>query len=117
MELPWHLYLMASIYILAGLNHFRKPKMYQRTIPPYFPNAKLMNILSGFAEIAFGIALLIPAYKSIGAWGIIFLLVAFLTVHVYTIQDKRAGFGLPKWVLWLRIPLQFVLIYWAYIYI
>ena len=117
MELPWHLYLMASIYILAGLNHFRKPKMYERIIPPYLPNAKLLNILSGFAEILFGLSLMIADYSSFGAWGIILLLIAFLTVHIYMLQDKKAGFGLPKWLLWLRIPLQFLLIYWASQYI
>jgi uncharacterized membrane protein len=116
MDFPWHLYLMASIYILAGLNHFRKPKMYERIIPPYLPNAKWLNLLSGIAEIIFGIALLIPSCSKIGAWGIIFLLLAFFTVHVYMLQDKKASFGLPKWVLWLRIPLQFLLLYWAYLY-
>lgn len=116
MDFPWHLYLMASIYILAGINHFRKPKMYERIIPPYFPNAKLLNLLSGFAEIVFGILLMIPGYSKFGAWGIIFLLVAFFTVHIYMLQDKKASFGLPKWLLWLRIPLQFLLIYWAYLY-
>ncbi|RRJ92585.1 DoxX family protein [Flavobacterium macacae] len=117
MDFPWHLYLMASIYILAGLNHFRKPKIYERIIPPYLAHAKLLNIVSGFAEIVFGVALMIPAFSIIGAWGIILLLVAFFTVHIYMLQDKKAGFGLPKGLLWLRIPLQFVLIYWASLYI
>lgn len=116
MDFPWHLYLMASIYILAGINHFRKPRMYERIIPPYFPNVKLLNLLSGFAEIIFGILLMIPSYSRFGAWGIIFLLISFFTVHIYMLQDRKAGFGLPKWLLWLRIPMQFLLIYWAYRY-
>lgn len=117
MDFPWHLYLMASIYILAGLNHFRRPKMYERIIPPYLPDAKLLNILSGLAEILCGLLLIFPAYSSFGAWGIIVLLIAFFTVHIYMLQDKKAGFGLPKWLLWMRIPLQFLLIYWASLYI
>jgi len=116
MEYPWHLYLMASIYILAGLNHFRKPKMYERIIPPYLPNPKFLNLASGVAEIVFGIALLLPDYSKMGAWGIIALLIAFFTVHIYMLQDERAGFGLPRWVFWLRIPLQFLLILWAFNY-
>lgn len=116
MDFPWHLYLMAFIYIFAGINHFRKPKIYERIIPPYFPNAKMLNLLSGVAEIVFGILLMFPSYSKFGAWGIIVLLVAFFSVHIFMLQDKKAGFGLPKWVLWLRIPLQFVLIYWAFLY-
>lgn len=116
MDFPWHLYLMAFIYIFAGINHFRKPKIYERIIPPYFPNAKMLNLLSGVAEIVFGILLMFPSYSKFGAWGIIVLLIAFFSVHIFMLQDKKAGFGLPKWVLWLRIPLQFVLIYWAFLY-
>ena len=51
MNLPWHLYLMAFLYIIAGINHFRNPGMYIRIIPPFFSNPKLINILSGAAEI------------------------------------------------------------------
>lgn len=116
MDSPWHLYLMASIYILAGLNHFRKPKMYVKIIPPYFPNPKLLNILSGLAEIIFGLLLCLPAYSHFGAYGIILLLIAFFTVHIYMLQDKKASFGLPRWILILRLPLQLLLIYWAYLY-
>lgn len=117
MDLPWHLYLMASLYILAGLNHFRKPKMYVRIIPPYFPAPKVLNIVSGLAELLFGILLCIPAYSSYAAYGIIFLLIAFLPGHIYMLQNKKASFGLPKPVLIMRIPMQFLAIYWAYLYI
>ena len=55
MQLPWHLYVMAVMYILAGINHFRRPRLYLKIIPPYFPKPKLLNALSGFAEIALGV--------------------------------------------------------------
>lgn len=117
MDLPWHLYVMAGLYILAGLNHFRKPKMYERIIPPYFPYPKFLNILSGLGEVFFGLLLCFPAYSSYGAYGIIFLLLAFLPVHIYMLQNEKASFGLPRPVLILRIPIQFLLIYWAAVYI
>ncbi len=116
MTLPWHLYLMAFVYFLAGLNHFRNPSLYIRIIPPYFSNPKLLNSLSGLAEILLAILLCIPKTSSIGAWGIIALLIAVFPTHIYMYQDKKAAMGLPKWVLLLRMPLQLVLIYWAYQY-
>lgn len=117
MILPWHLYLMAFLYILAGINHFRKPGMYIRIIPPIFKNPKLINILSGIAEIILGILLIIPATTLIAAWGIIALLIAIFPANIYMFQNKKAGFGLPKWILFVRLPLQIVLIYWASQYI
>jgi uncharacterized membrane protein len=116
MNLPWHLYLMALIYIVAGLNHFRTPKLYERIIPPYFSNPKLLNLISGFAEITLGIALLISRYSNYAAWGVIALLIAIFPTHIYMYQNNEAGMRLPKFVLLLRMPLQLGLIYWAYMY-
>ncbi|KGO93417.1 DoxX family protein [Flavobacterium subsaxonicum] len=116
MTLPWHLYLMAAIYILAGLNHFRVPKIYTRMIPPSFPNPKALNILSGLAEFLLGIALCIPAVSTYAAWGIIVLLVAVFPANVFMYTNDRAGMGLPKWVRLVRLPLQILLILWAYLY-
>ena len=116
MTLPWHLYLMAAIYIVAGLNHFRVPGLYQRMIPPALPNPKALNILSGLAEFILGIALCVPAVSSWAALGIIALLVAVFPANVYMYTNERAGMGVPKWVLLLRMPLQLALIAWAYFY-
>lgn len=116
MNLPWHLYAMAFVYILAGLNHFRNPRLYLKIIPPYFPNPKLLNSISGFAELLLGILLCIAATSKLAAWGIIGLLVAIFPANLYMYTNEKAGMGLPKWILLLRIPLQFVLLYWAFQY-
>ncbi|SHG38765.1 Uncharacterized membrane protein [Flavobacterium segetis] len=116
MNFPSHLYIMALIYFVAGVNHFRNPRIYIKIIPPYFPNPKLLNIISGAAEMILGIALIIPSLSNFAAWGVIALLAAIFPTHLYMYFDKKAGMGLPKWVLLLRMPLQLGLIYWAYQY-
>jgi len=117
MSLPWHLYLMALLYIIAGVNHFRNPKIYLKIIPPFLPNPKLLNLLSGFAEIILGIGLCVPFLTKVSAWGIIFLLIAIFPANIYMLQNEKAALGLPKWLRLLRLPLQGILIYWAFIYI
>ncbi|NDV45142.1 MauE/DoxX family redox-associated membrane protein [Flagellimonas sediminis] len=114
---PWHLYLMGILYILAGIMHFARPKMYQRIIPDYLPNAKFLVILSGIAEILLGLGLFFEADRTWAAIGIICMLIAFLPVHFYMLANEKAAMGIPKWVLILRIPLQFGLMYWAYNYV
>ena len=116
MALPWHLYLMAVIYILAGLNHFRVPRLYAKMIPAAFPSPKVLNILSGAAEIILGILLCIPAVSAYAAWGIIALLIAIFPANVYMYTNDKAALGMPKWARLLRLPLQLALMYWAYIY-
>lgn len=116
MSLPLHLYLMAFVYFIAGINHFKNPRLYIKIIPPYFPNPKLLNSLSGVAEMILGIALCISAISNFAAWGVIALLIAIFPTHVYMYFEEKARMGLPKWVLLLRMPLQLGLIYWAYQY-
>jgi uncharacterized membrane protein len=116
MLLPWHLYLMAFLYILAGINHFRVPRIYVKMIPSALPSPKTLNTLSGAAEITLGILLCIPTVSSYAAWGIIALLVAIFPANVYMYTNEKAAMGLPKWVRLIRLPLQLLLIYWAYLY-
>ena len=116
MSLPWHLYAMALLYVLAGINHFRVPRLYYKIIPSYFSNPKLLNIISGAAEIVLGITLCIPQLSKYAAWGIIGLLIAIFPANLYMFQNDKASMGLPKWVRAIRLPIQFLLIYWAYIY-
>lgn len=116
MIFPWHQYLLAIIFILAGFNHFRVPKLYNKIIPPYIPAKSTMVIVSGVLEMVLGMMLLNPENQVVGAWGIIVLLILFLPVHVYMLQNQKASLKLPKWILILRIPLQFGLMYWAFLY-
>jgi uncharacterized membrane protein len=116
MSLPWHLYVMALLYVVAGLNHFRTPRLYHKIIPPYFPNPKTINLLSGTLEIVLGILLCIPLLSEFAAWGIIALLIAVFPANVYMYQNDEAALGLPQWMRFIRLPLQLVLIWWAYLY-
>ena len=116
MTLPWHQYLMGIIYILAGLNHFRQPRLYLKIIPDYLPNPNLLNKLSGLAEILLGILVCFSFSSNFAAWGIIALLIAIFPANIYMFQNDKAALGLPKWIRLLRLPLQLALIYWAFQY-
>ncbi|MAZ72969.1 MAG: hypothetical protein CMC70_07455 [Flavobacteriaceae bacterium] len=114
--LPWHQYLLGVLFIIAGMFHFQKPKMYKHIIPPYLPAPSTLVAVSGITEMIAGFLLLNPETQTIAAWSIIAMLVAFIPVHIYMLQNEKAAMKLPKWILILRLPLQFVLMYWAYLY-
>ncbi|MGB5274121.1 MAG: hypothetical protein WBN39_08705 [Flavobacteriaceae bacterium] len=114
---PWHLYVMAALYMVAGLMHFIKPAIYLRIMPRYLPNHKALVLWSGVAEIGLGIGLCVPFLKNSALYGIIAMLAIFLLVHFYMLSGEKASAGIPKWILILRIPLQFGLMYWAYVYL
>lgn len=117
MNEPIGLYIMAAMYILAGTMHFIKPKLYMRVMPKYLPNHKALVYLSGIAEILLGIGLCMPLLKNLSIYTIIAMLAVFLLVHFYMLSGEKASAGVPKWILLLRIPLQFGLMYWAWVYL
>ncbi|WP_234736092.1 DoxX family protein [Tellurirhabdus bombi] len=109
------LYLMAAIYTVAGILHFTATRTYIKIMPPYLPAHKALVLLSGGAEILLGLALLIPSLRPWAAWGIILLLIAIFPANLYMLTSGKFT-SLPTWVLFLRLPLQLVLIWWAYQY-
>lgn len=116
MNNEWHLYVMATLYIVAGLLHFIKPRIYLRIMPRYLPNHRLLVYLSGIIEIILGSLLLFEKTQLLSCYLIIAMLAAFLLVHFYMLKGEKEAAGFPKWLLILRIPIQFLLMYWAYIY-
>ncbi|MGB3151985.1 MAG: hypothetical protein WBB27_15110 [Maribacter sp.] len=114
---PWHLYLMAAMYVFAGIMHFIKPKAYLRIMPRYLPSHRTLVFLSGVAEMILGIGICFSFSKNFSIYGIIAMLTVFLLVHFYMLSGEKAAAGIPKWILLLRIPLQFGLMYWAFWYL
>ena len=107
-------YLLAAVFIGAGILHFAAPAPYLRIMPPYLPAPLLLVYLSGAAEIVGGLGLLLPATRQVAGWGLILLLVAVFPANVYMLQAHGAGSSVPLWALWLRLPLQLALIAWVW---
>jgi len=113
------LYVMAALYLLAGLNHFRNPQVYYTIIPPWIGNAALVNTLAGIAEIVLAILLLFNATRRWACYGIMLMLIAFVPTHIYMLQEGLGlnGNAAPAWLLWIRlIILQPLLIFWAWVH-
>jgi len=109
------LYILAAFFIYAGYSHFKNPKFFYRITPPMIKKwEKEINIIVGIAEILGGIGLMIPMTQIYAAWGLILLLIAVFPANIYHLTSKGAGMKIPIWFLWVRLPLQFLLIWWAY---
>lgn len=114
--MKYGLYVMAALYVFAGIMHFIKPGGYMAMMPPYLPAHKALVFWSGVAEAALGIGLLFPATRSWAAIGIIILLIAVFPANVYMATAEKFQ-SLPRWLVWGRLPLQGLLIWWAWLYV
>ena len=110
------LYLMAVLYIAAGVNHFWHTAMYQSIMPPYLPWPLQLVYISGVFEILFGLLLLPKPTRRLAAAGIIFLLVAVFPANVQMAVNYAREHNPHLWVAILRLPLQGVLVWWAWGY-
>ncbi|TKC08130.1 DoxX family protein [Pedobacter polaris] len=114
------LWLMIIFYFGAGVNHFIKPSPYLTIIPPYLPYPKMLNYIAGFFEITFALLLFSVKARKYACWGIILMLIVFLSSHIIMIQKANdAPFLLGNWTItpfiaWLRIPFQVIFVFWAY---
>ena len=112
--------LLVIGYLLAGFNHFRVPAFYIDIIPSYFPHPELLSMIAGCCEIGFAILLIFTKTREFAAWGIVFMLIAFIPVHLQMVLDspyKLGGAIVSPVILWIRlIILQPLLIWWAWCY-
>jgi len=108
--------VLTLFFILAGINHFRQTGFYLRMMPPYVPWHLTMVQISGVAEMGLGLLLLIPAASRTAAWGLIALLIAVFPANLQMALHPETFPEFSPRALWLRLPLQAVLIAWAYWY-
>lgn len=102
--------------MVAGAAHFVRPDIYMKIMPPYLPWHRGLVLVSGLCESALGILLLIPRFTVPAAWGLIALLIAVFPANVHMAMHPRFYSAMSPLLLWLRLPLQGVLIAWAYAY-
>lgn len=111
-------WLLTVLMVLAGANHFVSPDPYVAMMPAALPAHLALVYVSGVAEIAGGLGLILPRTRRAAAWGLVLLLLAVFPANVnMAVNHLPLGErALPAWALWGRLPLQAVLIAWAWWY-
>jgi uncharacterized membrane protein len=107
--------VFAALFLFVGVQHFRSTEFFVKIMPPYLPIHRELVLLSGVFEIALGLLLLVPQTTRLAAWGLIALLIAVFPANLYMYQRAEL-FQVSRLALLLRLPLQVLLIAWAWVY-
>ena len=101
---PW----LAALFITAGAMHFVVPHRYERIVPSYVPDAPLMVQLSGVAEMAGGLGLLVASLRPLASWGLILMPSSAIFPANIELRQGAAEHASFVWqaALWLRLPFQ-----------
>ena len=108
--------MIGALFIIAGAYHFVNQATYLGMMPSYLPWHAALVALSGLAEIGGGVGVFIPRLRSMAAWALILLLIAVFPANIQMALHGLPGKAIPRWVLWLRLPLQPIFIYAVYRY-
>lgn len=108
--------VFALFFVGAGINHFVRTAFYLRMMPAYVPWHLALVQISGVAEVALGLLLLLPRLAPAAAWGVILLLVAVFPANLQMALHPETFPEFSPRALWLRLPLQAVMIAWAWWY-
>ncbi len=106
----------ALFFINAGALHFVIPDFYRSMMPPFVPFADFFIILSGIAEIAGGIGLLIPSVRKKAGWMLAVLLIAIFPANIYVAVTTPAlpGLDYTPESMWWRLILQPIFVWWVW---
>src|SRR4051812_28519950 len=101
------LIIMVIAYLIAGFNHFYNPSSYRHIIPAYIPYPHTANILAGSFEVLFGLLFIFNKTRTLAAWGIILMLIAFLPVHIDMVIHAPFLLGdsivVTPFIAWVRL--------------
>lgn len=111
------LWILSLSMIGVGVLHFANPAPFVRIVPDWLPAPEALVYVSGFFEVLGGVGVLLPATRRWAAWGLVALYVAVFPANIHMaiheIQLEPGG-DMPVWAMWARLPLQVVLIAWAW---
>lgn len=105
-------YLLGLAFGLVGILHFTKERQFRSIVPEYLPLRKTAVLVTGVFEMFFGVMLLAKRPADCLKKGINAFLLAVFPANIYMAR-KQLPLGdkpVPKWALYLRLPLQFILI-------
>lgn len=106
--------LFALFMVAAGVAHFVNPAFYLRIMPPWLPWHEELVWLSGVCEVVAGVLVAIPRTRRLGGLFAIAVLLGVFPANLWMAVDPSIWPEVPRWTRWARLPLQAVVIYWAW---
>lgn len=109
----WPQRLLAAFFLTTGVLHFVRSQTFENITPDYLPAHLALVLISGAAEIAGGLGLLLARTRRAAGAGLIVLLVVIFPANIGMAVNAE-DHTIPEPLLWARLPLQPLLIWLVY---
>lgn len=104
---------LVALFLAIGILHFLKTEAFAHAMPNYLPQKILLVQLSGIIEILGAVGLLISKTRRAAGICIAIFLVCVFPVNLNMALHPENFHPVPAWALYLRLPIQGVLIWMA----
>jgi len=110
----WSRRVLSVVFIAAGLLHFLRTATYMEIMPGYLPAHRELVLVSGAAEIAGGLGVAVARTRSAAGLWLVALLVLVFPANIHMAVHAERYASIAPALLWARLPLQGLLMWWAY---
>jgi uncharacterized membrane protein len=97
-------------FFIGGIAHFVATETEMKIVPPYIPLPHAAVLISGVFELLGAVGLLWRPTRRAAGIGLFLLTIAVTPCHIYMLQRQDLFASIPVWALWLRLPVQVVLL-------
>ncbi len=81
---------------ISCIGHFARPAMYAAIVPPIFPHAVFIIVVTGIMELAGAIGLVLPKTTRRAAVCITLLMIAVFPANIYAANQMIHGLHMPS---------------------
>lgn len=98
---------LALMFVFTGIAHFNRTRQdLVRMVPPALPRPDLLVTLTGIAELAGAVGLMVPSLARASAWALAALLAAMFPANIHASRTEHTIAGRPHTPMVIRAPLQ-----------
>ena len=112
--MTWPQRLLSVAFITTGILHFLRPGYFEEIVPDYLPAHHELVLVSGAAEIAGGVGVAFARTRAAPGIWLVALLVLVFPANVNMAVNSERFQSIAPALLWARLPLQGLLIWWAW---
>lgn len=107
---------LAIIMTLMGVLHFLHPAEFAAMVPRWLPSPHALVFVSGLAEVAGGVGLVVAPVQRAAAIGLVLLYIAVFPANINMAVNHISppGMHVSSALLWARLPFQLLFIGWAW---